>query len=276
MIQRRACGPLARIEAHIDVDQPSCGLDEASNCGCVDRVRDCRRPSPRGGGLVLGGPEPGPSLAWPPPRYASSGIGSGQSGDLARAMGGGSDGRCRLSRIARAGSSSRISAMNFRRPPHAQAKASTSWMRFRSSAQSIQVVGSRTAAGATYLGSMAAVQYGAGSLHRRVSVGKVDDFTIRAVAEMAEVGVVAAVAAAVAAVAAAVVCAEQMPSSLCLMKWRTRDATSQGSILSAIVRADRVRAVSSRVAARIQKSRWRTRRRVCRRRFECQQSDLHR
>ena len=42
--------------------------------------------------------------------------------------------------------------MNFRRPPHGQAKASTSWTRFRSSAQSIRVVGSRTAATAMYLG----------------------------------------------------------------------------------------------------------------------------
>ena len=140
-------------------------------------------------------------------RYVSSGIGSSQSGDLARAMGGGSDGRCKLSRIARAGSSSRISAMNFRRPPHGQAKASTSWTRFSSSAQSIRVVGSRTAATATYLGAMVAVQYGAGSLHRRASVGKVDDFTIRAAAEATAVAVVAAVAAAVG-------CAERMPFSL--------------------------------------------------------------
>jgi len=98
--------------------------------------------------------------------------------------------------------------MNFRRPPHGQAKASTSWTRFRSSAQSIRVVGSRTAAGATYLGAMVAVQYGAGSLHRRASVGKVDDFMLRAAAEAAAVAVVAAVAAAVG-------CAEQMPFALC-------------------------------------------------------------
>ena len=94
--------------------------------------------------------------------------------------------------------------MNFRRPPHGQAKASTSWTRFRSSAQSIRVVGSRTAATATYLGAMVAVQYGAGSLHRRASVGKVDDFMLRAAA-----------VAVVAAVAAAMGCAEQMPFALC-------------------------------------------------------------
>jgi len=55
---------------------------------------------------------------------------------------------------------------------------------------------------------MVAVQYGAGSLHRRASVGKADDFMLRAAAEAAAVAVVAAVAAAVG-------CAEQMPFSLC-------------------------------------------------------------
>ena len=58
-------------------------------------------------------------------------MGSCQSGDLARAMAGGSEGRRRLSRIARAGSSSKMSATNFRRPPHVHARASTSWTRFR-------------------------------------------------------------------------------------------------------------------------------------------------
>jgi hypothetical protein len=36
---------------------------------------------------------------------------------------------------------------------------------------------------------MVAVQYGAGSLHRRASVGKVDDFMLRAAAEAAAVAV---------------------------------------------------------------------------------------
>ena len=57
-------------------------------------------------------------------------MGSSQSGDLARAAGG-SEGRRRLSRIARAGSSTRMSAINFRRPPHGHASASTSCSRFR-------------------------------------------------------------------------------------------------------------------------------------------------
>jgi hypothetical protein len=42
----------------------------------------------------------------------------------------------------------------------------------------MRVDGSRTAAGATYLGAMTAVQYGAGSLHGRTTIGKVDDFTM--------------------------------------------------------------------------------------------------
>jgi hypothetical protein len=90
--------------------------------------------------------------------------------------------------------------MNFRRLPHGQANASTSWTRFRSSAQSIRVDGSWTAAGATYLGEMAAVQDRAGSRHRCARNGSVDDLAIRAT-----VFVVAA--------AAAVLSAEQLPSS---------------------------------------------------------------
>src|SRR5882724_11238398 len=124
-----------------------------------------------------------------------------QLGDLARAMGGGSDGRRRLSRIARAGSSSRMSATNFRRPPHGHARVSTSWTRFRSSAQSIRVDGSWTAAWATYLGAMAAVQDGTGPLHRCARIGRVDDLTIRATVL------------AVVATAAAVLSGEQLPSS---------------------------------------------------------------
>jgi hypothetical protein len=56
-----------------------------------------------------------------------------------------------------------------------------------------------------YLGATAAMQWGAGSLHGRATIWKVDDFTIRA----------AAVTVVVVVVAAAVASAEQMPSSLC-------------------------------------------------------------
>src|SRR5450432_625905 len=96
-------------------------------------------------------------------------MGSSQSGYLARAIIGAADGSLRLSRIARAGSSSRMSAMNFRRPPHGHAKASTSWTRLSSSAQSMRVEGSRGAAGAAYLAATAVTQYGAGSLQPRPS-----------------------------------------------------------------------------------------------------------
>ena len=183
--------PSARVRAGFGravLSNPN-GATQGPRAGLRLRAESSLSAAPNRGGRSLGR------------RYVSSGIGSSQSGDLARAMGGGSDGRCKLSRIARAGSSSRISAMNFRRPPHGQAKASTSWTRFRSSAQSIRVDGSRRAAGATYLGATGAPQCGAGSLHRRARIGKVDGFTIRATA----IAVVAAVA--------AVLSGEQLPFS---------------------------------------------------------------
>ena len=68
----------------------------------------------------------------------------------------------------------------------------------RSSAQSIRVDGSRTAAGTTSLGATGATQCGAGSLHRRARMSKVDGFTIRATAI---------------AVVAAVLSGEQLPFS---------------------------------------------------------------
>jgi len=74
----------------------------------------------------------------------------------------------------------RSAQINFRRPLHRHAKASMSCTRLRSSARSIRVDGSWTAAWATYLGAMAVVQDGAGPLHRCAGIGGVDDLTIRA------------------------------------------------------------------------------------------------
>jgi hypothetical protein len=68
-----------------------------------------------------------------------SGAGSKSSGERGPAMGGGAVGRWSVMRIATTTSGSVMSAMTRRRPPHGHAKASTSWTRLSSVAQSMRV-----------------------------------------------------------------------------------------------------------------------------------------